>query len=660
MENLEHVLKELKGRKNHFPRSYFVPAAWNFFAYPLAESDRRRPGELKVNPYDFYSHCIERRIMSLAGVPTAPKLEACTIYSMLPRMFSAWTHYERNTVCPGTFLKSMCLLPYLKSLGVDLVYLLPVFQYSDRHKKGEVGSPYSIKNIYRVDSTLHDPLLGSAKMIDVEFKAFVEACHLLGLKVIIDFVFRTVARDNDLLVEHPEWFYWIYSKYEAGFSAPRIERVKGAVPLNDRALKLLYRSKSFKDYLSQFTFPPNKLDPLKWQNIVRRHKKSGANILDLIESAFKITTAPGFSDVINDSQPPWTDVTYLKFYFDLHKEAECYLPPNQAPYISQDVAKLSVYHGSKPNRELWKYICQAIPYWQEVYGIDGVRIDMGHALPEELNRRIIKGAKVKDKKVILWSEELNPRNAAAAEKAGYQFISGGTWKLYKEFEKPRFMAEFLDATFRVALPVTAALEIPDTPRIAFLVRDLKKLEFLIWLQFFTPNAIPLINNGLELMEVQPMNLGLGNTEQGRFVLPKSDPMYGKLAFFDNYCLHWLNPQREWMQKTLRRAAQLRRRFISLLSRKECFQEKVAYQKNRRLVFFLYLEPRTTENVFFIGNLDFKASLKANFNSLLPAELRRKCRQLHFIYSNYVMSAAGCEISRVNVLKAGEFLIGQAL
>ena len=33
-----------------------------------------------------------------------------------------------------------------------------------------------------------------------------------------------------------------------------------------------------------------------------------------------------------------------------------------------------------------------------------------------------------------------------------------------------------------------------------------------------PNAVPFINSGQELLEVQPMNLGLDNSEDGRFVL----------------------------------------------------------------------------------------------------------------------------------------------
>ena len=61
-------------------------------------------------------------------------------------------------------------------------------------------------------------------------------------------------------------------------------------------------------------------------------------------------------------------------------------------------------------------------------------------------------------------------------------------------------------------------------------KNKRVLSLLTFLNYFIPNSVPFINNGMEAMEIQPMNLGLGNTEEGRFVLNKKDPMYGKLPF----------------------------------------------------------------------------------------------------------------------------------
>ena len=68
------------------------------------------------------------------------------------------------------------------------------------------------------------------------------------------------------------------------------------------------------------------------------------------------------------------------------------------------------------------------------------------------------------------------------------------------------------------------------PRFAWRYRDKRLRELLILLNYFLPNTVPFLNNGLEMAEIQPMNLGLDNTEEGRFVLEATDPLYGKLAF----------------------------------------------------------------------------------------------------------------------------------
>jgi glycosidase len=329
------------------------------------------------------------------------------IYSILPRMFTAWRHDDK--LQNGTFLKAMSLLPYLKKMNVDIIYLLPVFEHSNSYKKGEIGSPYSIKNIYNLDRNLHDDLLGENdnSMIEIEFKAFVEACHLLGMKVMVDFVFRTVARDSDLIVEHPEWFYWIDLKFKESFCAPQLETFKKPTVVSEKAVPGIYKSKSICKYLSQFSLPPNELDSGKWEHLLKRHAKTGENILEIIEEEYGLTTAPGFADVINDPQPPWSDVTYLKFYFDTHKEAKRYLDKNQPPYILHDIAKLNLFRGELCNTALWKYTVDVIPYYQREFGIDGARIDMGHALPPDLNREIIEKSKGINENFLLLVGEFN-------------------------------------------------------------------------------------------------------------------------------------------------------------------------------------------------------------------------------------------------------------
>ncbi len=625
MKNIELLLDILKNKKKKFTGDFFIPKAWNYFGFNNFSESIGRYGEINVNPYEFFSRCIDNMLDDICegnaetALPNAPvNMEDSVIYGLFPRMFTAWNHYDNN-IRSGTFLKAMCLLPYLKRMGINVIYLLPIFKYSLNYKKGETGSPYSIKNIYQLDENLHDDLLGplDSSLMEMQFKAFVEACHILGMKVMIDFVFRTVARDNDLILEHPEWFYWIKYNSMSSFSAPAIDTIKPQTGVSEKLIKKLYTNKVTDDYLKQFTLSPKEIDEKNWNKLVKKHHETGRNILDLIEENMGITTAPGFSDVINDSQPPWSDVTYLRFYFDNHEKAVPFIKNNQAPYVLYDVAKLSLFNWKEPNKELWDYTVNVIPYYQEKYGIDGARIDMGHALPTELNKEIIRKTKETNPNFLLWSEEFNCLNSKKALDDGFQFMTGSLWFDYKNIEKPGFYKGALEPLLNSSLPVTGALESPDTPRAAYNYKSPRSLEFMAIINNFMPNVVPMVNNGMEIMEIQPMNLGLDNTEEGRYVLPESDPMYGKLAFFDNYKLHWNNDSWITMPDFLEKAFLLRSRFKKIIGNKENFIYLKNMEKNKKLLVLCYKIHSNNDYLVVLGNKDHKELVQLDLCKLLP-------------------------------------------
>lgn len=673
MKNLQLMLEKL-GQEHHDSDQIYIPSIWNCTGFTEYNEDPKRPGELLLNPYRFISHCIGRKILPQAKgddlTPLGMRKPGDTIepsrnviYSVLPRMFTAWEHREQGEIYPGTFLKAICLLPYLKRLHVNTVYLLPIFEYSNKYLKGTLGSPYAIKNIYRIDPKLHDPLLGTsesdASLADMEFKAFVEACHILNIRVMVDFVFRTVSRDNDLLIEHPEWFYWIYANRAAAFTIPDIKTSKAHIPLNDRTLKELYHATGIGDYLGAFTQPPNEYDPKAWAEIIHNYHRSGGNILELIEERMGITTVPGFSDVLNDPQPPWTDVTYLKFYYDNHPKVKPFLPPDQPPYILHDGVSLNMYHGARPNRELWSYIAGVIPYYQEYFGIDGARIDMGHALPLELNREIVARVKEQDPGFVLWSEEFNIAKSQVAKKDGFHFISGFTWGIYKGFDQPDFNKRlFQDTLLHSELPITAALETPDTPRLSLVVRDRRKIAQMVWINFLLPNTVSLVNNGLEVMEVQPMNLGLDNTEAGQFVLPEDDRFYGKLAFFDPFVLHWLNEGSHWMLGLLQYVLGVREQFENLVSRREAFWMPGFQLRNKkRQTLFGYQDTGSSRNLFLFANRDFESKARYRLADLLPKEWTAKGARARILYAGDGPCNIQWEIESLCWAAPGEVIVG---
>ena len=108
----------------------------------------------------------------------------------------------------GTLKAAAAKLPHVKATGANIVYLCPIWVSDDDPDRGgwsprqlESGtdnprSPYRLKDYAHVD-----PEYGT----DADFKAFVDAAHALGLKVMTDLVFRHCGPNAVFLKEHPDW-----------------------------------------------------------------------------------------------------------------------------------------------------------------------------------------------------------------------------------------------------------------------------------------------------------------------------------------------------------------------------------------------------------------------------------------------------------------------
>ena len=108
--------------------------------------------------------------------------------------------YQINTrqfTAEGTFAAAAMQLPRLKQLGVSILWLMPVQPIGEVNRKGELGSPYSIKDYYGVNSEF-----GSK----ADLKAFIAQAHALGMYVILDWVANHTAWDNTLVKQHPDWY----------------------------------------------------------------------------------------------------------------------------------------------------------------------------------------------------------------------------------------------------------------------------------------------------------------------------------------------------------------------------------------------------------------------------------------------------------------------
>lgn len=570
------IFEMLKGVRSRGKLDYCVPSVWLEGWY---RGSARREGEkVFVDPAALCSELrdwlqanksIEAEVGKSLSLQKGEKdrnwIRRAVLYSSLARTNSAYNHkgfgrFEQDDVLgyreSGTFLKMTILLPHLKRLGVNVLYLLPITQSSEMFKKGEIGSPYAVKDFLKIDERYHDPLLDGWNVSD-EFAAFVQACHMLGIRVVLDFIPRTAARDNNLILQHPDWFYWVRLEELANYAPPKIEHLGFCQPSFEQ-MRELYDLPAVRSHMKKFSFDPSRLDPVKWDNFVKSCKEE--NFMYEIAKEFGIITAPGFSDWINDPQPTWDDVTFLRLFLDHPTTAKGKVDKDQPPYVLFDMIKASRFPGEKKNTELWQYIASVLPNFQKKFGIDGVRLDMGHALPDELQRMIMDNARSIDPSFVFIAEELEPHRAVEAARAGYDAIVGNSWWMLPRFPEKTYEF-FQNLSCNIQLPFLAASETPDTPRTVSRREGQKLKKLLPFLCAFAKNGVFALNCGQEIEETQPMNLGLDNDACGRFTLSCEDEFQGKLAFFDHYALHW---KRTELIDFLSNLVEVRNQFLDLL------------------------------------------------------------------------------------------------
>ncbi|MCK9243766.1 MAG: alpha-amylase family glycosyl hydrolase [Candidatus Marinimicrobia bacterium] len=114
-------------------------------------------------------------------------LKTACIYEVFVRAYSREGNFEALTKD----------LPRIKSLGMDCIWLMPIFPIGEKHRKGLMGSPYSIRDFKSVN-----PDLGTEQ----DLKNLVSNAHELGIKVILDIACNHSSWDNLLIEQHPDWY----------------------------------------------------------------------------------------------------------------------------------------------------------------------------------------------------------------------------------------------------------------------------------------------------------------------------------------------------------------------------------------------------------------------------------------------------------------------
>lgn len=91
----------------------------------------------------------------------------------------------------------------IQELGTDIVYLMPIFEIGIINRKGKYGSPYSIKNYYKID-----PFLGNLD----DLKELIKHIHNRNMTIILDLVLNHSSCDNEYLKDHEDYYLHKYHK----------------------------------------------------------------------------------------------------------------------------------------------------------------------------------------------------------------------------------------------------------------------------------------------------------------------------------------------------------------------------------------------------------------------------------------------------------------
>ena len=116
-----------------------------------------------------------------------PDPEDAVIYQVNLRAFS-----EEGTIDAVTQR-----LDYIKELGANVVYLMPIYPVGVENSAGGLGSPYAVRDYKAVSSEF-----GSLE----DLQSLVEEAHNRDMAVVLDWVANHTAWDNVWVTEHPEYY----------------------------------------------------------------------------------------------------------------------------------------------------------------------------------------------------------------------------------------------------------------------------------------------------------------------------------------------------------------------------------------------------------------------------------------------------------------------
>lgn len=128
---------------------------------------------------------------------------SANILAMIPRTFNAkdvdGNEYITGNEVHGTFLNAIERLDEIKAQGFNTLHVLPINPTGKENAMGTAGSVYSPEDLLKIDPVLIDK--NDPRSDKEQFKAFVDACHNRGIRVMID---MPSCASYDLYLAKPE------------------------------------------------------------------------------------------------------------------------------------------------------------------------------------------------------------------------------------------------------------------------------------------------------------------------------------------------------------------------------------------------------------------------------------------------------------------------
>ncbi len=283
-----------------------------------------------------------------------------------PETTSPWgSEPDRSTVYGGDLQGIIDKLDYLDELGIDAIYLTPIFAAGTTHKYDTI------------DYLSIDPQFGDLE----DCKKLVNEAHKREIKVIFDAVFNHCSRQffafQDVVEkgaesEYKDWFY-IDSfpiKENPGIDYPVLEKLARELK---QAENLSY------DLLKQEILPKFKLDSAQGEEYLL---ELGKEVIDQ-GSNFKIS------------------LESLRKLSRQNQKLEEMITPNYETFVTTNwnMPKLRT-----ANPEVRSYLLKVARYWIEEVGIDGWRLDVANEIDHQFWREFRKTVKAADPEAYIVGE----------------------------------------------------------------------------------------------------------------------------------------------------------------------------------------------------------------------------------------------------------------